>query len=116
MSQVLINRHAYPNFTRFLRAINVDVEPSSSSFGVSDEYDDIEWSSTSFSSFFAKPGSMLNPQMWRVLYDMMRFYACARKILQDPSFPFNVTIGEYLDAHGYSAAFRDWYILVSILH
>lgn len=108
--QMIVNEKAYPNFLRFLDLLDVDTVPSTSTVCVSKSSDKIEWSSETTSSFFARPGSLLDSRMWRMLYDIVRFNACSRSLLESTS---NASIGEYLEANGYSDAFREYYLLVS---
>ncbi len=50
--------------------------------------------------------------MWILLYDIMRFNMCARRLLDGPV-ELGLSIGEYLHREGYSDSFRDNYLLVS---
>lgn len=58
--------------------------------------------------------------MWRMLFDIVRFNQFVLDVLinaedNDPGtandFSDTETIGEYLDRHGYSDAFRDGYLI-----
>ena len=52
--------------------------------------------------------------MWRMIYDILRFNACARRVLLIPknNDEKEMSIGEYLDKEGYSASFRNNYLIV----
>ena len=53
--------------------------------------------------------------MWILIYDVLRFNACAKRIVLTPPNPdveAEMSIGEYLDAHNYSDSFRDNYLIV----
>lgn len=51
--------------------------------------------------------------MWRLVYDVLRFNACARRLIMGPRGGEEVSIGEYLEREGYSDSFRDDYLIVS---
>ena len=51
--------------------------------------------------------------MWRLVYDVLRFNACARRIAMRWSREDEkLSIGRYLEREGYSDAFRDNYLIV----
>lgn len=59
--------------------------------------------------------------MWRLLYDVLRFNACARRLViaqkskkTDELEGLDISIGEYLEREGYSDAFRDDYLVVCV--
>jgi hypothetical protein len=54
--------------------------------------------------------------MWRLIYDILRFNACARRLARGPPSMFedDYSIGEYLDSEGYSNSFRNNYLIVSM--
>ena len=54
--------------------------------------------------------------MWKMLYDILRFNACARRLLseqRDREELRKLTIGAYLRKEAYSEAFIDNYLIVS---
>jgi hypothetical protein len=76
-----------------------------------------EWSGKNAFTFFCQPSRLLDRNHWRLLYDVFRFNACARKLIigQDPSQLQKLSIGEYLIREGYSDVFRDNYLIVSLV-
>ena len=56
--------------------------------------------------------------MWRLIYDVLRFNACARRLiigwnrLTSPLEGHDTTIGEYLRREGYSEQFSNDFLLV----
>jgi hypothetical protein len=63
-------------------------------------------------SVFCQPQRVLDLGMWRMLFDIMRFNACAVRVLAEND---DVSIGEYLQREGYSSRFKDDYLIVSFL-
>ena len=51
--------------------------------------------------------------MWALLYDVLRFNACAQELLLGDGQDSDISIGQYLEANGYSDSFRDNYLIVS---
>ena len=98
-------------------------------FGVSRDEGLFEWSGTSLSAIFAQKSNLLNPHMWIMLFDIVRFNQFALDLLTDegeseedpsscgseafepdkPSHP--KSIGTYLDQNNYSEAFRTNYLI-----
>ena len=58
--------------------------------------------------------SRLNPRMYRMIWDILRFNLFALDILSQGS--GRMSIGEYLDKEGYGDGFKEDYLLVSFLH
>ncbi len=82
------------------------------SFSVSRDNGFFEWSGKNIWSIFCQRKRLLDPSMWILLYDIMRFNMCARRLLDGPV-ELGLSIGEYLHREGYSDSFRDNYLLVS---
>ena len=112
--QVLFNPLTYPNFFRFLalHKRSVEVIKSQNTFCVSRDGGAFEWASHGLRSLFCQPGRVFDLGMWRMLFDILRFNACAVRVLAESDEP---SIGEYLQREGYSLRFRDDYLIVSVL-
>lgn len=111
--------HTYPNFTQFLQKHpHLRILPAEMSFTVSRDSGAFEWASRSLSGFFCQRARILDPDMWRMLYDIFRFNACAPGLIlgQDAGKEDStLSIGEYLASEGYSESFTNNYLLVSAL-
>ena len=53
--------------------------------------------------------------MWRLVWDVLRFNASARKLLYSKTEDPSLSIGTYLEREGYSDSFRDDYLIASRL-
>lgn len=83
-------------------------------FSVSRDHGVFEWAGGSLAGLFCQPSRLLDPRMWRLLYDILRFNACARELVVDKDYYLeNCSVGEYLAREGYSDTFRDDYLIVS---
>ncbi|KAF8349584.1 hypothetical protein F5887DRAFT_914504 [Amanita rubescens] len=124
----------YPIFLRFLklyassglkksstgsdRGNQIRILQTQMSFSVSrDDGALIEWASENFSTVFCQSRRLLDSQMWSMIYDVFRFNSCAPKILlnNDSSSMDEISVGEYLQKEGYSATFRDNYLVYASL-
>lgn len=85
-------------------------------FSVSRDGGLFEWAGNNLMTIFCQPSRLLDPNMWRLIYDVLRFNACARRLVvgwkRDSDFD-DLPIGEYLQNEGYSDSFRDNYLIVS---
>lgn len=65
-----------------------------------------EWAGDNISTVFTQRQRLLDPGMWRMVWDVLRFNACARKVLYDAGkSTFDMSVGEYLQREGYRYAF-----------
>jgi predicted NAD/FAD-binding protein len=87
-------------------------------FSVSRDGGHFEWAGSNLFTVFCQPTRLLDQNMWRLIYDVLRFNACARRLIigwkkeADSSF-LPLSIGEYLAREGYSDSFRDNYLIAS---
>lgn len=112
---IVFNTITYPNFTRFLGLHpQINILPSQMSFSVSRDGGAFEWAGSSLASLFCQRSRLLDPRMWRLVYDILRFNACARRLAIDSGDDEVCSIGDYLVQHGYSDTFRDDYLIPMI--
>ena len=105
---IVYNERNYPVLTRLFAELGVETRPSDMGFSMSDEVAGVEWSGASLGALFAQPRNALRPGFWRMLSDVARFNREARALLEDGD--DDLTLDEYL-ARGFSAEFRDWYLV-----
>jgi predicted NAD/FAD-binding protein len=98
---IVFNDRNYPNFERLLDDLEVPVQPSQMSFGVSDG-GDFEYSSASPNGLFACRGNIIKPSFHRMLADLVRFNREAAELLGGQEDP---TLREWLAERRYSDAF-----------
>ena len=71
---------------------------------------DLEYSGTGLRGLLAQPGNLFRPRFWSMLRDLAKFYRQATRdadLLKDET----ISLGDYLAAGGYGAAFRDDHLL-----
>lgn len=111
---------SYPNFTRFLSlpSIAIPVTPTEMTFSVSRDRGAFEWAGDTVFTVFCQRANLWRAAHWRMIWDVVRFNACARRLIEGGEGVLGkgrkeVSIGEYLVREGYSDSFRDDYLIVS---
>lgn len=106
------NDRTYPNLVRLFRELGVETRDSDMSFAVSCRRTGVEYSSRGLNGFFADRRTLFSRSHVRLLRDILRFNRDAPEWLaKNPPDGDPVTLGEYLDARGFSTAFTDRYLL-----
>lgn len=83
-------------------------------FSISRDFGAFEWAGGNLFTVFCQPKRVFDSEMWKLVYDVLRFNACARRILKQSVVKgVEISIGEYLEKEGYSDSFRDNYLIVS---
>lgn len=68
-----------------------------------------EWASKNLATVFCQPRRLVDREIWRMIYDVLCFNVCSRRVLLHPLVPGEqeMSIGEYLKKEGYSSWFRN---------
>jgi len=109
---LVFNHRTYPRLAELFRQLDVPTVASEMSFSVSLN-GELEWAGNNLTSVFAQPHNLLRPRFLRMLADMPRFNRAAAKAGAMPAAAgaAGPSLGGFLERGGYSAAFRDWYLL-----
>ncbi|HTL15015.1 MAG TPA: FAD-dependent oxidoreductase [Thermomonas sp.] len=99
----------YPLLTRLFDELGVASQPTTMSFSVQDAATGLEYNATTLDTLFCQRRNLVSPRFWGLLRDLARFYRAAPALLDQPG-P-GPSLGEYLDANGYGAAFRDQHLV-----
>jgi uncharacterized protein len=105
---IVCNDRTYPRFLALMSELGVELQPSEMSFSVQTPTG-LEYNGTTVNSLFAQRRNLVRPAFWRMIRDILRFNREAPRLLRWRS--DSVTLGEYLDANGYSTQFAEHYIL-----
>ncbi len=107
---IVYNPVTYPNFVELLRVLGVASHETDMSFSASLNGGRTEYSGSGLEGLFSQRSNLIRPRFWSMLIDLARFYRRAtrdaRAALSD-----DATLGDYLDAGRYGAAFRHDHIL-----
>src|SRR5271165_2553192 len=103
---IVYNTATYPNFVQLLRVLGIESIETDMSFSASLRGGEIEYSGSGLAGLFAQRSNLLRPRFWRMLADLVRFY---RQATHDAGgvMAEETTLGDYLAAGGFGAAFRD---------
>jgi predicted NAD/FAD-binding protein len=106
---IVFNDWTYPRFMALLDDLGVGYQSSNMSFSLRDERSGLEYNGTSLNSLFAQRSNALRPSFLRMLSEILRFNREARALLAAAD--DGLTLAGYLDANGYSRAFREQYLV-----
>ena len=106
---IVFNDWTYPRFMALLDDLEVTYQDSNMSFSLRDERSGLEYNGTSLNSLFAQRTNALRPSFLRMLAEILRFNKQSRALLAGTD--DGLTLGDYLEANGYSRAFRDQYLV-----
>lgn len=99
----------YPLLTKLFDELGVATQDTTMSFSVHDAGTGLEYNAGSLDGLFCQRRNLASPRFWGMLRDLARFYREAPALLALPG--EGPAIGEYLDANGYGAAFRDQHLV-----
>ncbi|TFY97883.1 NAD(P)/FAD-dependent oxidoreductase [Ramlibacter rhizophilus] len=113
---LVFNERTYPGLIALFDALQVPSTRTEMSFSVQVRHPDaspaLEWSGSSLGTVFAQRRNLLRPQFLRMLWDLLRFNRITTRIAQaHADIALVQPLGDFLAAHGFSQAFRDWYLL-----
>lgn len=106
---IVYNQRTYPNFTKVLSDLNVETVPTSMSFSVRCDRNDLEYNGTSLNGLFAQRRNIVRPSFLTMLRDILRFNREGHSDYRDVA--ECETVGEYLCRKRYSDAFAEQYLL-----
>jgi predicted NAD/FAD-binding protein len=106
---IVYNESHYPLLTRLFAELGVRSQPTTMSFSVSNAATGLEYSAASLDTLFCQRRNLLSPRFWGMLRDLLRFYQESPALLAIAG--AGPTVGEYLAAHRYGAAFRDEHLV-----
>jgi uncharacterized protein len=110
MGFIVFNTPTYPNLTALFAHLGVVTEASQMSFGVSLDDGRFEYSGGNILGLFAQRTNAVRPRLWSMIAELVRFYRTAPGHLAALE-ANQQTLGAYLDAHHYGAAFRRDHLL-----
>ncbi len=110
---IVHNDRNYPNLVSLFDELGVQTQPSEMSFSVTDRRHSgarpFTYRATNAATLAADPRNVVDPRMWSMVGDIVRFYRDAREFLADPD--SSTTIAEFLDRHQYGSPFVDLHLL-----
>ena len=104
---IVFNYATYPHLTSLFRDLDVPVEKSDMSFGVSLDDGRLEYALRSADAMFGQRSNILSPGFHRMVREILHFNAVAEGTLARAG---DVTIDELIDEIGLGPRFRDHYL------
>lgn len=112
---LVFNHRTYPQLVELFDTLGVETVASEMTFSVrlsGAGTRAIEWAGHDLDSVFVQRRNLADPRFLRMLADLVRFNRQSTALAGDRGAAIDTwTLGEFLDAHRYSRAFRDWYLL-----
>ena len=107
---IVYNELNYPLLTAIFRHLDVKTHASEMSFALSLDDGRLEWSGQSYGALFAQRRNLVSPGFYWMLREVLRFN---KQCLADRASHAldGKTIGEYISWRGFSARFRDDYLV-----
>ena len=106
---IVYNEKTYPNLTAFFAHYDVPTEWSDMSLSFTVDGGRIEWAGDDLNRIFAQRRNLLRPSFIGAMRQVLRFNREAQETLAS-SDAHDEPIAEWLDARGYSQAFRRLYL------
>lgn len=106
---IVYNEATYPNLTAMFAHLGVKTAASDMSFAVSLDDGRLEYAGTDLRGLFGQTANLIRPRFWSMLWDLRRFYHEAPALAGQV--PPDMSLGDFLDARGYGAAFQQDHLL-----
>jgi uncharacterized protein len=106
---IVFNPPHYPLLDKLFSELGVASQETTMSFAVKNEISGLEYNATDLDGMFCQRRNLLSPRFLGMLVDLKRFYRQAPALLESDS--EDPSLGDYLDEHGYGAAFRDDHLI-----
>jgi uncharacterized protein len=107
---IVYNTQCYPNLIALFDHLGVETAPTTMGFSVSMGGGAYEYSGTGLQGLFGQPSNLFNPAHLVMARDILRFFRDVRALA--PSAVVETqSLGDWLNARGYSDAFRRLHIL-----
>ncbi|QRX83937.1 NAD(P)/FAD-dependent oxidoreductase [Glaciimonas sp. PAMC28666] len=115
---LVFNHRTYPNLVNLFNELQVETVATDMSFSVKTPIDGrfgkrtLEWSGTNLDSVFTQRRNLFSPRYIGMIRDILRFNKQATSLALDHSSAVGrMSLGDFLTHHGYSDAFKNWYLL-----
>lgn len=108
---IVFNRPNYPHLSGLFAHLGVKTQPTEMSFGVSLDQGKLEYGGSNISTLFAQKTNLLRPRFIGMVRDILRFNREGKAALQDPSFPKNESLGDFLNRRQFGTGLVGDYLL-----
>jgi len=102
----------YPNFSAMLEKLGVSSQNTDMSFSAYNRQSGVIYNATNPNKLFCQRSNLLSPSFYRMIFDIVRFYHTAPKVLK--SNDTKTTVSEYLKQGNYGKGFTNDHLLPMI--
>ena len=106
---IVFNYQTYPNFTKLLSELGVEVQKSIMSFSVSCKSTNFEYMGSNLNTLFSQRRNLIRPSFWKFLLEINRFNSSAKSTLKSEE-NFD-TLRHFLDKEKFSNEFQRLYLI-----
>lgn len=106
---IVHNDRNYPNLARLFSELGVETVDTEMSFGVADQDSGFSYRATNLNTLLADRRNLVRPQLYRMLFDIARFYRRGRRFLA--SGDSTTSLSEFLSQGRYSRSFIDLHLI-----
>lgn len=108
---IVYNEHTYPEFCRMLGELGVASRPTSMSFGAHDPATGFCYGTAGL-GWLARRRNLVDPRLWRLLTDILRFFRHANAALDERGLPLDdLSLRDFVARCGLSDTFVRYYIV-----
>jgi predicted NAD/FAD-binding protein len=105
---IVCNDRTYPNFLGLMRQLGVRLQPSEMTFSVQHGPSGLEWAGANLDTLFCQRRNLVRFSFLRMVREILRFNREAQELLASGD---EITLGDYVRAHGYHREFIEHYLL-----
>ena len=103
---IVFNKRNYPNLTGLFNHLDVDINKSDMSFGISINNGYLEYGTRRIFDLFAQKSNLIRFSFWNMLKDILKFNKYAANYIDS-----DLTLGEVIKELKLSNWFKDYYLL-----
>ncbi len=106
---IVHNDRNYPNLQRLFAELDIRTVDTEMSFGVADQASGFAYRATNLNTLLADRANLLRPALYRMLFDIVRFYRNGRRFLRDGD--DDTSLAGFLERGRYSRDFVDLHLI-----
>ncbi len=106
---IVLNDKNYPNFSKFLKQLNVDIRYSDMSFAFESKKDDFYYAGTTINGVFAQRKNIFSSQFYKFLNEIRRFCRTGANFLKSED--ETTSLGKFLSENNFSSEMINYYLI-----
>lgn len=108
---IVFNHRTYPHLVSLFKQLDIPLEKSDMSFGVSVNNHEFEYGSKKVYGLFAQFVNIFRPRFWRLIVDILRFNSLSKKRLANNTISSRLSLRDYLKEIRVSQWFCEYYLV-----